>query len=354
MQDKIAIIDQQSTTNDQRPDSCPQVSVFVLIYNGSWERVRATLNSVIMQKGIDFEVIVMDDCSKVNHSDRIKDFFSRHNFSNYRLIVHEKNLGTVATCLEAAQESKAEYTRGLGQGDMFFDEYALRDSYNYMVKTDAEVMVSQAVCYYAFSNPIEIFENHRYPQNIKAYNDPDELRESYLLHDDRVSGATVMFRREVFAAYMQEAVSEGMKYIEDFMIRCMVFDKRRIKFLDRDVIFYECGAGISNVKGKNTPHKTKAIAEAMDNDICINNIMLLERCKKYPSEFSDRLLALLTPLENRQKLKAKLGILSIPLVLLWRSLKDVKEKILLVTLKDFIKTNINVSTDFANLCINRE
>lgn len=134
--------------------SCPQVSVHVLIYNGSWERVRATLNSVIMQKGIDFEVIVMDDCSKVNHSDRIKDFFSRHNFTNYRLINHEKNLGTVKTCLEAAELSRAEYTRGLGQGDMFFDEYALRDSYNFMVETDAEVMISKAVWYHAFTNPM--------------------------------------------------------------------------------------------------------------------------------------------------------------------------------------------------------
>lgn len=52
----------------------PQVSVYVSIYNASWERIRASLNSIIMQKGIDFEIIVIDDCSTVKHSDEIKDF----------------------------------------------------------------------------------------------------------------------------------------------------------------------------------------------------------------------------------------------------------------------------------------
>ena len=320
---------------------------------------------MILQKGIDFELLVIDDCSKVNYSDKIKDFFSRYNFSNYKLIIHEKNLGIVATCLDAAQNSKANYIRVIGQGDMFFDEYALRDSYDYAVKTSADVLVSKAVWYKALSNPVEIFEAHRYPQNIKAYDNPDDLRESYLIQDDRVSGATVMYRRDLFAEYMSEAVSEGLKYTEDFIIKFMVFDKRRIKFFDRNVIFYEHGAGVTTVKDNKTPHRTKDIAEALINDAYISNITLLERCKTYPSEFSDRLSTLLIPtlelkkkFEARQKLKAKLGIFSIPLVRLWRSLKYVKRKILLKTpteeKKDFIKTDINVSTDFANLCINRK
>lgn len=352
MNDKVVII-------DQRSDSCPQVSVHVLIYNGSWERVRATLNSVIMQKGIDFELIIVDDCSKENLSDKIKDFLSRHNFTNYRLIVHEKNLGTVATCLEAAKESRAEYMRGLGQGDMFFDEYALRDLYDYMLKTDAEVMISKAVFYHAFSKPIEIFAHRRYPQDIKAYDDPDDLRESYLIHDDRVSGASVMFRREVFAEYMSEAVSEGMKYIEDFMIKCMVFDKRRIKFFDRNAIFYEFGAGISTAKAKDHTHRTKEIAAAARRDTFITDTMLLKRCYASKSEFTKRLSEMVSvrteafrKWEARQKLKSKLGIASIPLVLLWNLFKRLRKK--KTPEKQYIMTDINVSTDFANLCMNRE
>ncbi|MBQ4470063.1 MAG: glycosyltransferase family 2 protein, partial [Synergistaceae bacterium] len=55
-----------------------QVSVVVLIYNGSWERIRATLNSIIMQKDIKFELIIMDDCSDAAHLDEIKEFLANH------------------------------------------------------------------------------------------------------------------------------------------------------------------------------------------------------------------------------------------------------------------------------------
>lgn len=171
-----------------------------------------------------------------------------------------------------------------------------------------------------------------------------------------------MFRREVFAEYMREAVSEGMKYIEDFMIKCMVFDKRRIKFFDRNVIFYEFGAGISTVQKKNAI--AKRISEAMTYDIYFNNKMLLKRCKTSPSKFSERLEALIKPeveagtkWEARQKLKAKLGIAAIPLVLLWNVYKWIKASVFNKGKKEkdnFIMTDINVPTDFANLCINRE
>ena len=63
--------------------------------------------------------------------------------------------------------------------------------------------------------------------------------------------------------------------------------------------------------------------------------------------------------EASQKIKAQLGIVSIPLVLLWNMYKLIRAAIHPRNKKDsgqdnLIMTDINVSTDFANLCMNRE
>ena len=345
----------------------PDVSVNVLIYNASWERVRATFNSILMQKGINFEIVIIDDCSKENHSDRIKDFFSRNDFTNYRLIVHEKNLGTVKTYLEAVRGSSAEYIRGLDPGDMFLDEYVLRDSYNCIVSTGSDIIASTMVYYRAFSNPAELVAHHRYPQNIKAYDDPEELRVSYLLHDDRVSGSSTICRRDVLIRYLKEADDNGIKYYDDYTIKFMVFDKIRIKFFDRPTIYYEYGAGISTVQSNDTPYRSKEVFEAMLLDEYKTSDMLLKRCKNFPSEFSKKLASLITnrrkieaEIKYRKSLKDRFGIAAVPVILARSLLRgamialglEMKAEVPL-EIGD-IMTDTNVSTDFANLCMNRE
>lgn len=351
-----------SAIPDQNPR--PQVSVHVLIYNGSWERVRATLNSVIMQKGIDFEVIVMDDCSKVNHSDKIKDFFSRHNFTNYRLINHEKNLGTVKTCLEAAELSRAEYTRGLGQGDMFFDEYALRDCYNDMIKNNSELQVSKIVLFDALSRPVKLIKLNRRPQNIEAYNNPDSLRESYLLNNDLVPGIVALYERKLFIDYLTEGATAGINVREDLLISAMVFDKKRVSFFDRNSVYYEFGAGFSTSMLSSRKKADKSSLEfrkKFNLDAVIIDKMLLARCEAEQSDFSEKLKAIIMKNseirarhQSREALKEKLGILTPPLLLIKHSAEFIRDFLFQRHNRKFIMTETNVSTDFANLCINRE
>ena len=329
-----------------------KVSVIVLTYNASWERVRATLNSVILQKGIDFELIVADDCSRDNHFDKIRDFLSRYSFTNYQLVSRPENFGTVKNFLEAAKLAQGEYIRGLGQGDMFFDEYALRDCYDDAVKNNSEVQTSKAVFFKALSNPVKVIKHQRYPQNIEAYNDHDTLRESYLIDDDRVSGATVMYMREILIDYFTKSLTGGgIKMLEDFIIKLMVFDKRKITFFNRNAVYYEFGAGISTQR--KTDEALIRIRNICNADGDSIDDMLLERCEVEHSDFSQRLKALIFGRREknkaRQALKQKLGIFAIPLSIIKRTLR-----FLLKQLAKKIMTDTNVSTDFANLCINRE
>ena len=350
----------RTTHNAQRttPQLCPQVTVIVLTYNASWERVRATLNSIILQKGINFELIISDDCSEDNHFDNIEEFLLRNSFTNYKIISHEKNAGTVLNILEAAQKSSGAYIKAIGQGDMLFDEYTLRDSYNYMEKNRAELIASKAVFFRAYSYPVEVIAHYRYPQNIDVYGDPDRLRETYLILDDRVSGATTMWERNTLIKYMTEAAHanrEGVKYVEDFMIKCMVFDKCRIFYFNRNTVFYEVGTGLTtspqNINIKNRIEKDEYIVDGLLFTRCITSISdeFSRNLYKYLNAkvlkmFPDEKRSQLRRDKFKKKLKKKLGIFAVPIIFLKHLLSKLKT--------EDIMTDINVQTDFANLCLN--
>ena len=50
----------------------PQIAVEVLTYNSDLEKLKLTLNSILIQKNIDFEIIIADDVSKNFNEKSIK------------------------------------------------------------------------------------------------------------------------------------------------------------------------------------------------------------------------------------------------------------------------------------------
>lgn len=131
----------------------------------------------------------------------------------------------------------------------------------------------------------------------------------------------------------------------------MVFDKKPISFLNRNTVFYECGAGISNAR-KRDPR----ILQEMGRDGWISSSMMIARCEAYPfDEFAKRL-----KLKHENDLKQRIYNMEL----------EKKPKIIRMPIKFFkfistsfmrlrrrlssFTTDTKVSTDFANLCLNRK
>ena len=79
-------------------------SVVVLSYHPDKEKLMATLRSVVMQKGVSFEIIVADDGSP--------DFFEAdiravlEGVVDYQIIAHEQNQGTVKNLLDGVKAAR--------------------------------------------------------------------------------------------------------------------------------------------------------------------------------------------------------------------------------------------------------
>ena len=91
----------------------PVVSVIMPVYNGE-KYIQKAIESVLIQK-VDFELIIIDDCS----TDRTGDIIARFagNRSDIIVLKNEKNLGAAATRNRGIQKARGEYIAFLDADD---------------------------------------------------------------------------------------------------------------------------------------------------------------------------------------------------------------------------------------------
>lgn len=112
-----------------------KISVLVLTYNPSKQKLIATLKSIIKQENVDIQVIVSDDGSKENYFEEAKEFLEKNNFTDYKFVNCEKNQGTVKNAIRAVGVSNGEYVKLISPGDMFTSNNVLRNWLNHLIQS---------------------------------------------------------------------------------------------------------------------------------------------------------------------------------------------------------------------------
>lgn len=69
-------------------------SILILSYNSDYQKMLLTIDSVLKQKDVSFEIIVCDDASRENNFPQLDTYLSDKNIP-YHLLGNRKNLGTV-------------------------------------------------------------------------------------------------------------------------------------------------------------------------------------------------------------------------------------------------------------------
>jgi len=97
----------------------PKISVIIPIYN-SQKSIKSTLRSVQNQNMKDIEIILIDDFSKDNSSQIIKEIHK--NDQRVLIINNNKNMGILYSRCIGVLKSRGNYLLNLDHDDMFFDE----------------------------------------------------------------------------------------------------------------------------------------------------------------------------------------------------------------------------------------
>ena len=68
------------------------VSVILLMYNPNFFKVKKTIESILQQENIDFELIIADDASENNLFTEISELLKKYEFNDFIFINNSKKL----------------------------------------------------------------------------------------------------------------------------------------------------------------------------------------------------------------------------------------------------------------------
>jgi len=94
-------------------DSAVDFTAFISCYNEA-DLITVTLETICgaaREVGLTFEAIVVDDCSKDNSVELVREFIAAHPGENVTLIVNKKNKGLAQNYLDAAFAGRGKYYR---------------------------------------------------------------------------------------------------------------------------------------------------------------------------------------------------------------------------------------------------
>lgn len=223
-----------------------KISVIVLTYNPSKQKLIATLKSIISQKDVDIEVVISDDGSKQNYFKEAKDFFEKNSFIEYKLINCKRNQGTVKNAIRAVSASNGEYVKLISPGDMFTSRYVLRDWINHLIQSKYKWSVCEAIYYKNVNGCVFPTKQPTHPMITGVYEKKQEkkCRWNYVILDDVALGAAIMSERDILIEYLLR-IENKVVYGEDNIYRIMMFDGVCADYFSECVIFYEYGEGVS-------------------------------------------------------------------------------------------------------------
>lgn len=225
-----------------------ELSVIVITYNSDLNRILQTVKSALNQNNIDLEIIVSDDGSKNNFFLQIEEYLQNNQFTEYIMLPHTQNQGTVKNVIDAVKIAHGEYIKVIAAGDFFYNDDTLRNWIDFLKKSDAKWSFSLAE-FYSMDESLENMEVLDFPKNPKAYMQNDELlqRRSYCIQENVGHGACMISEKKVMIDYLSYIDGE-IKYAEDVIWRLMMFKGNVGRYYQHKTVYYEYGTGVSNSK----------------------------------------------------------------------------------------------------------
>lgn len=269
-----------------------QVSVILVNYNPSWEKLKQSLCSVLLQKDINIEIIVTDDGSTENYFPEIEDLFAEFEFNNYVLFASEKNRGTCFNHYRALINARGKYTKEISPGDYLYNECTLSKFYAYAESHSVDICFGNAIYYSNDDNGFKSYSVRTQPRNIKiydkAYANPKVRKKAIILNysvlNDFICGASYFYKTKMLVRYATRILGR-VKYAEDNSLRLMVLDEVDIYHYDVDIVWYEYGSGIST-------QKSQKWSNLLNKDLQAANKIMLQ-CSELAEWFPDRYKLLL-------------------------------------------------------------
>lgn len=219
-------------------------SVIVCCYNPDFNELKKTINSILNQKQVNYEIIIADDGSKNEYKDKLTNYIKLINKEDYfKFSFLEENSGTVKNILKALELCDGQYIKLLSPADYLYDDLSL---YEYLIafkKGNYDLVFSDAVYYY----DSQILDTNVYSYNEKVFKTKN-LKKYYCKYGGYFLGATIAMKKNV-QIEMLKRIENKVIYIEDNpVVTMLLMENYKVYGISKPLIWYEYGTGISTSK----------------------------------------------------------------------------------------------------------
>lgn len=210
------------------------VSIIMAAYNAE-KTIELAIESVLNQTYSNFELLVINDCSKDGTAKLVEDFSAKDN--RVRLISNEKNSGVSFTRKHGLEEANGSWIAILDSDDAWAPE-KLEKQIELQNRTNADLLFTGSAFMDSEGRPIDWY--------LHA---PAEATYRQLLKQNVLSNSSALVRKELYAKYY--AIGDGMH--EDFAIWLSILKEGKKAYgVDEPLLIYRIA------KSSKSGNKVKA------------------------------------------------------------------------------------------------
>lgn len=235
------------------------VSVILLTYKPNMNKVKRTLSSIIMQKGLTFEMIVSDDGSTQDYRDEIEAFLQTYHFDRYYYNKNVENIGTVKNYYSGMMHAKGKYVFAISPGDMLLEENSLRDMFDFCERGKLNICFGNAIYYKYVNERATVYSGANCPTKPYMYgvNAPFSKMKADFFWEENILGVTYIRERKC-ALKCFEAILDKAIYLEDKCSTAVALAWNiPIVHFDKNIVWYEDGTGVSTSGSNEWAKKLK-------------------------------------------------------------------------------------------------
>lgn len=230
-----------------------QVSVIVATYHSDYKKILETVDSILIQQKIDYEIVMAEDSADNGYYSDLKHYFEKKKFAKYKFVYQKENQGTVKNILCAAQIAEGEYIKPISPGDLLINEYVLDEMYRCAVENNAAACFGDVQCY-SIINGKKVYIHKNFPNDIRPYiqGNREKAIKNNLLLGDVIYGVSILYNRIIMIEYMSK-IAGSVILCEDLIMVLLLIENKNIVYTRKKMVLYEYGLGISapqNTVGK--------------------------------------------------------------------------------------------------------
>lgn len=237
------------------------ISVIIMTYK-NFNNIEKNIESIASQTEINYEVILSDDGSPNFNELYIKNIFNKFKIEKFKIIKHEKNIGTVKNYESAIEMARGKYIVPLSQDDVFFSKSVLMMIKKEFEDCDADFVYTKRIG--------EISKNilpNVYDWKMVSTGNTNNILKRLML-SNCISGACLSIKKDSLIEI--GGFDNNFYLLEDYpLIMKAVLQHKKISFLNIIAIKYG-ERGISNNKQLSSVLITDYIS--LSKKYLLNNI----------------------------------------------------------------------------------